>query len=189
MIVIFIIAVIAVILDQITKNVISLNMVEYESIPVIKNFFYIEYIRNPGVAFGYSVPLWILIILTVLAVGLFIYLAIRIKKFKGNKWYSFSIGLMLGGTIGNFIDRAFNADHKVVDFLSFILYYPWFKDGNWSFAHPFAIFNIADACLNVGVFMLLIYLLFIEPKREKMKLQEGKKEIKEDEVVVIDNHE
>ena len=188
MIWIYIIAVIVIIIDQATKLIVMHTMDLEDSIRVIKDFFYITYIKNDGVAFGYNfsenpvINLVIQFLIAAVCLTLFVFLSTKIKSFKGNKWYSISLGLLIGGLIGNVIDRIFYDTHSVTDFLSFILYYPWFQDGKLVImSYPFAVFNFADSCLNVGVFMMVIYLIFMEPKRAKAIHEEESE--KEDEVI------
>lgn len=137
-----------ILLDQITKLIIVKTMNYGESITVIKDFFYITSHRNTGAAWGiFQGKLWFFIIVTIISLGIFAYL---MKDFdlKENTLYSVSLILLIGGTIGNFIDRIFR--HEVVDFLHFIL----FKK------YDFPVFNVADTCLTVGVTLLAISVLF-----------------------------
>ncbi len=188
MLVIFLIALACIILDQVSKIIIMTNLELGDSIEVIRNFFYITFIRNDGVAFGMSfsdkpwLNLLIQLLIAAICLALFIFLTIKYKDFKKNKWVGIALGLLIGGLIGNVIDRIFYPTHSVTDFLSFILYYPWIENSKLIIAsNPFAVFNIADSCLNVGVFMLVIFLIFIEPKRSKDVAYEESK----DEDVVI----
>ena len=82
---------------------------------------------------------------------------------KKYKWLSYSVAFMIGGTLGNFIDRvSFNG---VTDFIGFIF-------GNYHFP----IFNLADSFLVVGVIMFIIHCLFIDKEGlfNKMKKEEKK---------------
>ncbi len=191
MIITLLIALGLLILDQAAKLIIMATMTEGESITVIKDFFYINYVKNDGVAFGFeftSNPTANLIIqLAIAAIVLtaFIIIIIKVKSFKNNKWFMISMALLIGGLLGNVIDRIFYPSHSVTDFLSFIIYYPWFVNGKLTMcSFPFAVFNIADTWLTVGVIMMIIYLIFIEPKREKIKAKE-ETQTKEDEVINI----
>ena len=100
-----------------------------QKIPVIGDFFRITFIENPGLAFGIdinsNIKLWISIFSLIASVGLIIYLYVVRKE---NIGFRIALALILGGAIGNFIDRAFYGiiyDYaplfygKVVDFLDF----------------------------------------------------------------------
>ena len=65
-----------------------------------------------------------------------------------NNFLRLALSILIAGAIGNFIDRLFRG--YVVDFLDF---YP--------FGYDFPVFNVADICVNVGVFLLVIYIIFI----------------------------
>ena len=191
MIITLLIALGLLILDQAAKLIIMATMTEGESITVIKDFFYINYVKNNGVAFGFeftSNPTANLIIQLAIAsivLTAFIIIIIKVKSFKNNKWFMISMALLIGGLLGNVIDRIFYPTHSVTDFLSFIIYYPWFVNGKLTMcSFPFAVFNIADTWLTVGVIMMIIYLIFIEPKREKNKAKD-ETQTKEDEVINI----
>ena len=97
-------------------------------------------------------------VMTVIATIVFIIMA-KWADFKTKKFYSWGVYLMIGGMIGNFIDRVFNNGKGVVDFLSFT----FFK------TYDFAVFNIADSFLVVGVICVMIDLIICEPLREKKK--------------------
>ena len=184
MIAFFIIAAIVIILDQLSKIIVSTNMNIYDSVTIIKGFAHFSYVRNDGIAWGIDAKLWILIIITIIAIGLFTFLARKLKWSK-DKFLIITLGFMLGGTIGNFIDRLFQSDHSVIDFLDFYLYYPSFKDGFHFALYDFPIFNIADSFLVVGAIMFIIYFIIIEPK--KTKKESNNNEVEQVEVVNLDN--
>ncbi|MFS0787101.1 signal peptidase II [Shouchella sp. 1P09AA] len=145
----YIIALLIIGLDQLTKWLVVQNMVIGERITVIENVFYIFSHRNSGAAFGIlQGQMWLFYIITVIMVGVIIYLIqTEAKNHTLLKW---ALGLILGGAIGNFIDRLFR--QEVVDFIDTF--------GN------FPIFNIADSALTVGVGLFLINLI-LEARREK----------------------
>ncbi|GAF22196.1 MULTISPECIES: signal peptidase II [Shouchella] len=145
----YIIAIIIIGFDQLTKWLVVENMMLGERITVMENIFYIFSHRNSGAAFGIlQGQMWLFYIITVVMVGVIIYLIqTEAKKHTLLKW---ALGLILGGAIGNFIDRLFR--QEVVDFIDTF--------GN------FPIFNIADSALTVGVGLFLINLL-LESRREK----------------------
>src|SRR3989344_6638527 len=130
-------------LDQITKLYIAHHFDLYESTRVIPNFFNITYIRNTGAAFGllakapesFRIPFFIIVPLVALTIIILIF-----KKTRETELLMIaSLSLILGGAIGNFIDRLrFN---YVIDFLDF----HWFQKYHWP------AFNIADTTIVAGV--------------------------------------
>ena len=159
--------ILSVVFDQLTK-VWCDNLYEKNGgqTTVIDNFFYLTYTINTGAAFSFLAGKeWAQIFFKVLtSISLVMFVFFYIYAFK--KKYGFlkySLALIIGGTIGNFIDRLIM--DGVRDFLSFIFW------GN-----PFAVFNLADACLTVGVIMLIIHFLFIDESAIFRK-KNGKEEI------------
>ncbi|APH05330.1 signal peptidase II [Bacillus weihaiensis] len=149
----YIIAAVIIAIDQITKWYIVKNMELGENIPVIENFLYITSHRNTGAAWGILAgQMWFFYIITaIVIVGLIYYIQ---KYARENKVMGLALGLMLGGAIGNFIDRLFRKE--VVDFIN-----------TYIFSYNFPIFNVADSALCVGVGLLFIHMLFFEGKQEK----------------------
>ena len=138
--------------DQITKYHFSHTFYMYQIQPVIPGFFYFSYTINTGAAWSFlsEVP-WaqtFFKILTVVALIIFIAMYVYSLK-KGYKWLKVGLIFIIGGTLGNFIDRL--SMGGVVDFIGFIF-------GEYNFP----IFNLADSFLVVGVIMLLIQFLFID---------------------------
>ena len=129
-----------VLLDQITKQFIASSMELHENIEVIKDFFYISSHRNEGAAWGIlQGEMIIFFLITIIAFALFYYLVKEIN-FKEKKMYSIAVVLLIGGAIGNFIDRLLFG--YVVDFLDFVI-----------FGYDFPTFNVADMALVIGVIM------------------------------------
>ncbi|MBO0994296.1 signal peptidase II [Bacillus sp. SD088] len=153
----YIIAFFIVVLDQLTKWLIVKNMEFGESIPIIQNFFYITSHRNRGAAWGIlENQMWLFYIITVIVVvGIIYYLE---KHAKGKYLFQLSLSFILGGAIGNFIDRVFR--QEVVDFVD-----------TYIFTYDFPIFNIADAALTIGVVLMFIQLIK-EAREEKEKKNE-----------------
>lgn len=136
---------ISLILDQIIKVVVSSNMSLYQSINIINNFFSITYVRNNGAAWSIlSGNRLFLIIISLLALGL-IYLYF-IKNKELTKLENFSYGLLIGGTIGNLIDRIIHG--YVIDYLDFKI-----------FNYSFPVFNLADICIVIGVILVCVSLI------------------------------
>lgn len=150
----YIIAAIIIVIDQISKWLIVKNMELGENITVIENFLYITSHRNRGAAWGIlQGQMWFFYIITaVVIIGMIYYIQ---KYTKENKVMGIALGLMLGGAIGNFIDRLFRKE--VVDFIN-----------TYIFSYDFPIFNVADSALCVGVALLFIQML-LEGKQEKEK--------------------
>jgi signal peptidase II len=142
-------------LDQLTKWLVVRNMTEGESIQIVDNFLYLTSHRNRGAAWGIlEGQMWFFYIITIVVViGIIYYMQ---KHAKGKVLFSISLAFMLGGAIGNFIDRVLRKE--VVDFLN-----------TYIFSYDFPIFNIADAALTVGVVLLLIYMFFDEIEAKKAK--------------------
>ncbi|WP_163530439.1 signal peptidase II [Halobacillus ihumii] len=148
----YLIAAAIIVLDQLTKWIIVRTMEIRESIPVIENFFYITSHRNQGAAWGIlQGQMWFFYIVTVIVIGVIIYYMGQYAK--QSSFVGVALALILGGAIGNFIDRLFRKE--VVDFLNFYI-------GNYNFP----IFNVADSSLVVGVIFVLIA-TFIDERRQK----------------------
>ncbi len=148
----YLIALAVILIDQVTKWMIVKEMYYGQSITVIENFLYITSHRNRGAAWGIlQGQKWFFYLITVVVVvGLIIYIQ---KLKKQDKWFGIALALMLGGAIGNFIDRVVRKE--VVDFVN-----------TYIFTYDFPIFNVADSALVVGVIIMFIMTLF-EGKMKK----------------------
>lgn len=134
-----------IIIDQVTKVIAFHNFKQLQDYKCLPGIFKIRLVENEGAAWGiFSNQLWFLIIITIIAIGFFIYLS---KDFDlvDNPIYSASFILIVAGTLGNFIDRIFL--NYVRDFLTF------------DFMN-FPSFNFADMCLTIGVIFLSYDILF-----------------------------
>ncbi|MBR4944600.1 MAG: signal peptidase II [Peptococcaceae bacterium] len=130
------------ILDQALKSWIRTNMTIGQSIPVIQNIFHITYIENPGAAFGILANQRILfLILTALITGIMVYLYLNLRNKKSVA--ALSLGLVISGAIGNFIDRFIQG--TVTDMFDFRIW---------------PVFNIADICICIGIALLCYILIF-----------------------------
>ncbi|MET0785786.1 MAG: signal peptidase II [Paenisporosarcina sp.] len=150
----YLVAVIIVALDQWTKWLVLKNMELGERIPLMEPTFALLSHRNRGAAWGMlEGQIWLFSIVTIIVIaGILYYFH---KEAKGKPIFQLSLMILLGGAIGNFIDRLFRGE--VVDFIDVLI--PIIK-------YDFPIFNIADAALTIGVVMVMI-VLFLEEKREK----------------------
>jgi signal peptidase II len=136
--------------DQWSKAWIVRHIGLYEARIVLENHFHIVHVRNRGVAFGFLSsldPAWVhplLIVATVLAVAAVL---AYLHYLPGRGPAPCGLGLILGGAVGNLIDRA--RVGYVVDFL----------DVHWRQFH-WPAFNVADIGITVGVFLLILDMLF-----------------------------
>lgn len=139
---VFIISIVLVLLDQFIKRVVVLNINYEEIISFIPNFFYVTYVKNTGGAWSmFSGNILFFIVIGVLAfIGILYYI---IKKNSISTLEVIYLGLIMGGMIGNIIDRVFYGG--VIDFIGFIF-------GNYHFP----VFNIADICIVIGAVLLVI---------------------------------
>ncbi len=139
-------------LDQWTKYLVVTRLQENSIIPfpIFGHNLYFARIQNPGAAFSMLRDNSILLpIFIVVAIGVVAYLYSRIAN-NGPLVYKLVFGMIVGGAIGNLLDR-FIRSGGVVDFISFRIPEIHFN---------FAIFNIADAFISVGVILLFVLVLF-----------------------------
>jgi len=154
----YLIALFIILLDQVTKWIIVRYMELGDSIQIIPNFLYITSHRNRGAAWGIlQGQMWFFYIVTIIVVVMLV-LYIRSLKPK-QRLFGIALSFMLGGAIGNFIDRIFRKE--VVDFID-----------TYIFTYDFPIFNIADSALVIGVGLILILTIF-EGKLEKERTNES----------------
>ena len=148
----YLLILIAIVLDQVVKTFIRMNMSVHESIPVIENIFHITYVQNTGAAFsmfsGYTSVLALVTAIVTIAMLGYMY---KVRK-SAHVTLMLSLALIIAGGIGNIIDRV--SLKYVVDFLDFRVW---------------PVFNIADICVCVGCGLLIIYAFVIEPKLHKEK--------------------
>ena len=139
---IFLLAIIGVFLDQVTKLLITGLLSLNEVINVIDGFFSITYVRNTGAAWGmFSNSTLLLSIISIL----FLFILIKyIKELpKINFFYVISFGLIIGGIVGNLIDRLLRG--YVVDFFRLVI-----------LNYNYPIFNVADMLIVIGFIILII---------------------------------
>ena len=161
----------AIALDQITKVIVRLNMAvaPRRSIPLIGDWLKFTFTENDGMAFGISFgPPLLIPILSIVATVLIIVYLIRVK---GIYWpYSYCLAAILGGAIGNIIDRLFYGmffgygnffGGRVVDFIHFDIWRGFVHDAipgiGGSYMAFFPIFNVADIAIVGGVIGILLF--------------------------------
>lgn len=145
------IIIIAFVLDQVSKMLIMNNMKLNESVDVINNFFRVTYSHNDGAAFGmFGGKMIFIVIVSVLVLAYLLFELFYHKK--RNLLVDISISLIIGGLLGNLVDRIYFG--YVRDFLDFKI-----------FNYDFAIFNLADTFIVIGA---LIFLggMFLEDRNE-----------------------
>lgn len=140
-------------IDQITKWLAVQYLTKVETVPIIKDILHLTYLENEGAAFGIlKNNRWVfLVISTVAIIGLIIYL---VKYPPKNKWLIFGLSFIVGGGIGNMIDRLLLG--YVVDFIDFRVI-------------NFAIFNGADSFVCIGAVLVLIYVFFFSEEKKEVK--------------------
>ena len=138
-------------LDQASKIAVLRSLRVYESVPIIKGFFNMVHVRNRGMAFGFlnrpdmNFGFWVLVLATILAIILLLFWFFTMKD--ESNWITFGLSLILGGAVGNLIDRL--RLHEVIDFLDIYV-------GNYHWPA----FNVADSAITVGAFMVALSLFF-----------------------------
>jgi signal peptidase II len=147
-----------VVLDQLTKAIVLARMELHESIPVVDGFFSLTYVRNTGAAFGIfagygaAVRVPMLLAVAVVALGVLLWFVRTIPADR--RLVIAACGGVLGGAVGNMIDRA--AYGEVIDFLDlYVGAYHW------------PAFNVADSAITVGVVVLCLDALRDAPAPER----------------------
>lgn len=163
MIIIFglLITLVLVLFDQASKYVILHSLGLNNPVVVIPKILQVRGVYNTGAAFSIFADQKIFLILISLVAFLFITYLMKDFSLKRRPLYSIALVLIYSGTIGNMIDRIFYAD-GVFDFIEVLFV-------------SFAIFNIADSLLTIGVILMAIYLLFFD-KKDPVSLKFNKKE-------------
>lgn len=149
---IFLYTIVLICIDQISKVVIETILTLNSSIEVIKNFFYLTYTNNYGAAWGIMQnQVWFFIIVAIISLIFFYNLS---YNFQLNKRNIIAFSLVVGGLMGNLIDRFFLG--YVRDFIHFYI-------GSYSFP----VFNFADMSVVVGTILLIIAIILGEDKKDE----------------------
>ena len=152
------IAAIVVLLDQWTKWLVVKNMELGDQISIWDPWFGLLSHRNRGAAWGMlQGQMWIFTVVTLIVIAGIVYYFH--KEAKGKPAFGITLMILLGGALGNFIDRIFRGE--VVDFVDVLI--PIIN-------YDFPIFNIADAALTISVIMLILVMLR-EERNEKKKVK------------------
>lgn len=137
--------------DQGLKNYIVSNYAVGEVHQIIPGILSFNYLQNNGAAWNILTgQMWLFYIISIIAIGVCLYFLFN-KKYK-NILFDVGLAFVLGGVIGNFIDRIhlkYVIDMLQLDFINF------------------NIFNIADSAITIGVVLIFIYLIFIADKDDQ----------------------
>ncbi|MBQ8739531.1 MAG: signal peptidase II [Clostridia bacterium] len=147
-------------LDQLTKWIVYFNLPIGEEIVVLDGVLEITHIRNAGMAFGLlSDQRWIFLLFSIVGISL---VSVYLFKFsKDSRLTKIALALVIGGGIGNMIDRTFLGE--VIDMIHVTVFndfFPW-------------VFNVADSCVCVGVFLAVFGILLDMVKEYRLKKAQG----------------
>ncbi len=147
--------------DQFTKHLVLQKIPLHHTQKVIEGFFNLTHVRNTGGAFGIlggergGIGSLLFITTSLIAVSIILFLFYRLKEHE--RIHAFSLSLILGGAIGNLVDRI--RYQEVVDFLDFHL-----------FRYHWPAFNVADSAITIGI-ALMVFELLIHDRRRSTKQQ------------------
>ena len=150
---VFIIAIIVLVIDQLSKMIANMYLVD-NIVTIIPNFFKLEYALNTGAAWSILNSHQVIII--VISIILMIILFMINKNFKNNIRNNIAFGLVFGGIWGNLVDRIFHG--YVIDFLSFKI-----------FNYNYPIFNEADIAVVLGILLLIFAVIKGEDNENSSK--------------------
>ncbi len=137
-------AIIVIVLDQTSKAAITSHFIYGESLP-ITSFFNLVLAHNTGAAFSFlsdagGMQRWLFSLIAIVASVWIVWL---LRKHQAEKLFALALALILGGALGNLIDRI--AYGYVVDFLDF-----------YAAGYHFAAFNVADSAITLGAVLLIL---------------------------------
>ncbi len=133
-------------LDLLTKCLVVANLTPGEPVSIIGDFARLSLVRNPGAAFSMATGMtWLLtLVATAVVIGV-----VRIGRTLRSLWWAIGLGMVLGGALGNLVDRLFRSpgplQGHVVDFLAI---------GWWP------VFNVADSSIVCGAVLLVVLTVF-----------------------------
>lgn len=156
---VLLVSVVVVILDQLSKLSVRYFFDKFEVHNLVGSFIRLVYIENEGMAFGiqFGSQAFFTVFASVATLVIFIYIIrARFEKLATRV----ALSLILGGAIGNLIDRFLYG--KVTDFINVGI-----GDFRWKY-----IFNIADSAVTVGM-IILLFMIFLDKKKGKQEQEEG----------------
>lgn len=134
--------------DQLVKYIVLKNISLTDTVEVIPKILQFVYVKNTGAAFSLLSGKTYILSIVSLAVCIFL-IWYLIKKRPSSRLLLVSLGLILGGAVGNMIDRMFR--NFVVDYIEVLFV-------------QFPVFNLADVAITVGAALLMIYVIFFDNK-------------------------
>lgn len=138
------------ILDQAAKLFAAGLLPSVKTIPLIEDVFHLTYVENTGAGFGvFANHTWLLTVMTLLII-IFVVSYVVVKRPK-NRVLITALSFMMGGAVGNMIDRIRLG--YVIDFFDFTLI-------------DFPVFNVADCFITVGAVIFAVYIIFFSDKKE-----------------------
>lgn len=171
MIIGYAIALLVVIIDLISKGIVANTMSKGELIEVIPGLFKLRFVYNPGMAFSlFSDATAVLFVISLVASVGIGYLVFRYSDYLKRRTLSIALAMMLGGTIGNLVDRfrtMIGLQEGVIDFLELWIGNKHIIGGST--------FNIADSFLVIGCILLIIDFLILE----NLKINKKENQLKE----------
>lgn len=140
----YLISVLIVFFDQLLKLLVRSNFYYGQSKPLVKNVFHLTYVKNTGAAFGILQEHTVLFSIFSFLIIIFL-IAAKLFLYSDNLWFDIGFALIIGGAIGNLIDRLWLG--YVVDYLDFRIW---------------PVFNLADSAVVFGTGIVIIFLLKLE---------------------------
>jgi len=138
--------------DQVTKLIARAALHDGRPVTLIPGFFDLKLSYNSGAAFG-VMPDWAPLFIIIALVAVFAIVRLG-RAGPGSKVFAAGLGLLLGGAVGNLIDRLVSRTHEVTDFLSLHM-----TIGGRTYAWP--TFNVADIAIVVGAVLMFFYVYVV----------------------------
>ncbi len=155
----FLLALVVVLLDRWTKHLVAVRLVLYAQIQVIPGFFRITHTENPGAAFSLFADspshLKTLALISFSVIAMIVVSVLLWRQARTITLTGIALSLILGGAVGNLWDRVVSG--RVVDFLLFYV-----KQYQWP------VFNLADSAIVVGASLLVLEIIFGQPKHDSV---------------------
>ncbi|HTD02989.1 signal peptidase II [Undibacterium sp.] len=139
------VAALVILLDQLTKITVAKLFVLGETLPVT-SFFNLTLWNNPGAAFSFlgQASGWQRYLFTAIGIGAALFIVYLLKRHLGQRLFCWALALIMGGALGNVIDRLLYG--HVIDFLDF----------HYKEQYHFAAFNVADAAISIGACLFIL---------------------------------